>query len=133
MPNWTSNTVLIKGTQPELRAFREAVGSQDMPLDFDRIIPLPAALNRNDDNAVEAWCVQNWGTKWNARHTALSERRGRIEIGFNTAWSPPLPVIRKLLAIFPKLSFTCSWQTYDEYERYTIERIAIPKQLERYR
>ena len=47
------------------------------------------------------WCRENWGTKWNASD-------GRVEgdhIAFNTAWSPPIPVIVALAKHFPQYTF----------------------------
>jgi hypothetical protein len=57
------------------------------------------------------WCVKNWGTKWNAyriRPTDLVAFGDEAESGysFDTAWSPPLPVVKKASAMFPDLVFT---------------------------
>ncbi len=77
-----------------------------------------------------SWCVQNWGTKWNACRTEMTEPftidEGYIEICFDTAWSPPLPIFEKIFAIFPNLAFHCSWRNEDEPELlYSIEREII--------
>lgn len=48
------------------------------------------------------WSVENWGTKWNAYNCwTLEEGSGLTiddisDLGFQTAWSPPLNVIREL-------------------------------------
>jgi hypothetical protein len=44
------------------------------------------------------WCIPNWGTKWNAGDVVIGDvhvgpRSSRVKIKFQTAWSPPLPVI----------------------------------------
>lgn len=46
------------------------------------------------------WCCENWGTKWNAYsdHTIDDDT-----IIFETAWSPPIPVLTKLSETYPDL------------------------------
>ena len=57
------------------------------------------------------WCADNWGTKWNAiRVRDFKEEEsypeGCIEASFtfDTAWVPPIPVIRALAEKYPKVS-----------------------------
>lgn len=47
------------------------------------------------------WNIKNWGTKWNASDS--EEKGGKIT--FQTAWSPPVPVILATSKQFPKLEF----------------------------
>lgn len=47
------------------------------------------------------WCVNKWDTKWNAYNCwTLEDDFNKVEdfgdIGFQTAWSPPIAVIREL-------------------------------------
>ena len=56
------------------------------------------------------WCCDNWGTKWPASDVCVSPpaKCGRgfsIDIYFDTAWSAPIPVFRKMIKMFPKISF----------------------------
>ena len=60
------------------------------------------------------WCIDNWGTKWGFYDIELVEenyRKGKDDkwselfYTFNTAWSPILPVIKKMGEMFPKLEF----------------------------
>jgi len=52
------------------------------------------------------WCVENWGTKWNACEAYLYfHGENEVVYNFDTAWSPPLPVIRKASELFPSLEF----------------------------
>lgn len=74
------------------------------------------------------WCRDNWGTKWNAyslhvHWNTLPSCRGFdgggnidekttfdygcMAIVFETAWSPPRPVIHKMIEMFPRLSISC--------------------------
>lgn len=45
------------------------------------------------------WRLQNWGTKWDCYD--LSTDWGNNFIQFNTAWSTPVPVLKRLSEIFP--------------------------------
>jgi hypothetical protein len=75
------------------------------------------------------WSIANWGTKWNARGAELDDdciAEGYIEIRFETAWDAPQPLFEKMFAMFPKLSFDCSWQDEAEDQLHSIEHRAIP-------
>lgn len=57
-----------------------------------------------------SWACSNWGTKWN------SYDNGEWNIGvndasiyFETAWSPPMPVIHALSVKYPTLKFKISY------------------------
>ena len=56
------------------------------------------------------WCNDNWGTKWGICDAELIEDYGdELNYEFNTAWSPPEPVIIKMSKMFPKLKFTLTY------------------------
>lgn len=60
-----------------------------------------------------SWALANWGTKWNAYDCRLEFQAEKyVEFCFNTAWSFPEPVFRKLAKMFPTLTFECD--CYDE-------------------
>lgn len=75
-----------------------------------------------------SWACANWGTKWGACNptgtsgvspleelAAASEDsppRAQAEWGFQTAWSPPEPVMKKLSEMFPEVTFT--WDCIEE-------------------
>lgn len=89
-------------------------------LDFDKILPMPKALditasfgNARDEVLKEQyksnleefgyehwydWRVANWGTKWNSYDCTFNESG----MCFCTAWSPPEPVIKELAKITGK-------------------------------
>lgn len=53
------------------------------------------------------WRIENWGTKWNVKDDVdidLSETH--ISLAFNTAWTPPIPVIAALCKQYPEVSAT---------------------------
>lgn len=56
------------------------------------------------------WTVANWGTKWNAKCAKIERRASKpakasVKFTFDTAWSPPLPVIHAAATLFPTLLF----------------------------
>jgi len=58
------------------------------------------------------WCVANWGTKWPASRvevegpmTGYDEKTVEVVFHFDTAWSPPKPVIKKAAELYPALRF----------------------------
>ncbi len=62
------------------------------------------------------WCCEHWGTKWNAARAIINPERTeqweepgqqqcRVEVNFETAWSPPKPVIKRASELFPELRF----------------------------
>lgn len=53
------------------------------------------------------WSVANWGTKWNAAEAQIVKRdEKKVAFRFDTAWSPPIPVIKTLGEQFPKAKIT---------------------------
>lgn len=61
------------------------------------------------------WCFTNWGTKWDARRVSVGDikplrkengdARHRAKITFETAWTPPKPVIRRASELFQAVRF----------------------------
>jgi hypothetical protein len=56
----------------------------DTYLDFEKILPMPPEIED-----WYGWRDENWGTRSNSYEGNVTEEG----IGFNTAWSPPTPVI----------------------------------------
>jgi len=52
------------------------------------------------------WCVKNWGTKWGFVEVSDCAFSRSHQFWFDTAWSPPVPLIRSLGEQFPKLTFS---------------------------
>ena len=87
---------------------------------FHALLPIPADPKLYDDQKLDDgsviqpwynWNIANWGTKWNARDVSL-ERMGEGEAvyNFNTAWSPPMPIIDRLRKLFPTMTFFFRYQ-----------------------
>jgi hypothetical protein len=55
------------------------------------------------------WRITNWGTKWNAYDTEMDSCDGSAELYFNTANHGAVPLIKKLVEMFPDLEFSYSY------------------------
>jgi hypothetical protein len=135
MPNWCENDLTITGKPEELQRFLDFAkgidGGEETALDFNQFIPYPEEYRKLNEAAKEwrkqhpeapwtdrprdgynqggyEWCIENWGTKWTAMATIDEDydlEDGELVMHFDTAWSPPLPVIKKASELFPALQF----------------------------
>jgi len=139
MPNYCNNVVEIRGPAASVKPL------VDHKLDFMKIHPYPKALDitagrEGPDDSPEQkalvaaeesnldkygyknwydWCVNNWGTKWNAGGDNPDmmvdydyDEDGDTVIAlfqFDTAWAPPLGVLEKLMDTHPELSIECRY------------------------
>jgi len=119
MPNWCINDLTI--TAPT-NVIKEIVDSQ---LSLQKLFPCPrdlletsAPANYNDAEKAKinkekyghpdwySWQVANWGTKWDIGPlTGIYEDdnldgTSTINVGFDSAWSPPVSAIKKLYEKF---------------------------------
>ena len=135
MPNWCNNELVVSGKKKDVEEFCKKVRGDEAVLDFNKIIPYPKHFAKADAEAGKErkkglkkyseikdgynsggyeWCCANWGTKWNACNVIFEDRfnynnYNEIGIYFRTAWDPPLPVIKKIIELFPKLGFDFQW------------------------
>ncbi len=138
MPNYCENTLKVVGTKKDITRFANRVygkSEESASLDFNRIIPYPKKFERLDKAWQEEyektgefplwkngfnsggyeWCIENWGTKWNAMYVTrtantLADGLQEIIYTFDTAWSPPIPVVAKMAEMFPTLEFELFYQ-----------------------
>lgn len=81
-------------------------------LTFDRLVPTPTNIFQGDlssedekkygaENCWYEWRIKNWGTKWDAYEVDVQMfcDMGVMGIMFQTAWSAPLPCMKKLAEI----------------------------------
>ena len=115
MPNWTANTLELSGSKKATQKFLDMMGDV---FDFEKIIPMPDGLDNWRD-----WSIENWDTKWNACQCkpVEIEEYGAIEVRtlvyrFDTAWSTPEKVIRKVAKDWPDLEVSGGWvsEGYEE-------------------
>src|SRR6266478_2235736 len=64
------------------------------------------------------WSCAHWGTKWNACRAVIADESdialGCVRIDFNTAWDAPVPVLKKIVEMFPAIACECRWRHEDE-------------------
>jgi hypothetical protein len=128
MPNYCYNGLNIKTNTPKqfTKLIQGITNNSQQPLDFNRVIPVPEELMKtnapNNDNPKEMiakygfadWydfrCAK-WGTKWNACDVDLQlNSPTELTVSFNTAWSPPIPVIDKIAEMFPFASISLHYE-----------------------
>jgi hypothetical protein len=100
--------------------------------DFNKIIPMPESLritspaqetyldplNKAEKKTYEEnvkmyghgdwydWACDKWGTKWNSSSTQIDREEDYcLSFSFNTAWSPPMPILYALSEKYPLLRF----------------------------
>lgn len=60
------------------------------------------------------WCIQNWGTKWNAYGYEPDTDYGSADaLTFQTAWAGPHPILQRLSKMFPNIAFRHLWADED--------------------
>lgn len=107
MPNWCENDLNIyayAGGEEAEKQLKEVVAlfGEDGP--FQKIKPLPDAEKEN----WYEWHIANWGTKWDLDKDGTSiefDDACSAVISFDTAWSPPQPIVLELSRKYPKLEF----------------------------
>jgi len=85
MPNWCDNSLTVRHSEKS------------------KLDALESELSKGDDSQLLAhfrpyegewdygWCVENWGTKWDARVYGWERTADdTIFVSFETAWSPPI-------------------------------------------
>lgn len=133
MPNYCKNELFIEGQEKDIEEFLVS------DFDFNKFLPYPEHYHQMDkeyfdirisqdlENYISKWGtdkdgfnsggydwrVENWGTKWNVnkKDVKIEETDFGIKISFDTAWTPPSPVIVAMAKQFPKLDF---WLEYFE-------------------
>lgn len=118
MPNWCSNELTIVGKPKMLNKLLKQIATtqsegDEALFDFEKVVPMPTGADWYE------WRVENWGTKWNASDVMFlndgewSEKYddtcwegGDLVINFQTAWSPPVPVLSQLSKDNPKVTIT---------------------------
>lgn len=64
------------------------------------------AIDETGHKSWYEWQTACWGTKWNAYDWEVKARTpNRLEATFDTAWSFPEPIFKKLATLFPDLVF----------------------------
>ena len=60
------------------------------------------------------WAIGKWGTKWNAYgYDGYTDYSACDELTFQTAWSAPHPILKKLSEMYPDVSLKHQWADED--------------------
>lgn len=124
MPNWCENRLRIFGPEADLEKFKQqAIGQAPwlkekdwldpaVPLSFASLLAAPLQLiATKDTNALEKWQQANWGTKWEANNAELiDESDTQLSYGFDTAWSPPIELLKRISLDWPTLKFLLHYE-----------------------
>ena len=132
MPNWCDNDLYIEGPEADIRAFlgfaKGRMNEEELLLDFNKIVPMPKTVTTDmitepwlkamrltagqDGDLWYEWRLQYWGTKWQPQGVHIEEEKSddqdstrRVKMVFDTAWSPPKPIIVAASQLFPTLDF----------------------------
>lgn len=135
MPNWCNNQLDIIGSKEQLKKVLSLAvlvrkdGKKE--LNCNKLCPVPKELadtsspqnheelaqKNTDKYGYPDWysfCIANWGTKWTPEiHSieihSISETENALSISFDSAWSPPIPIVQILSKKFPKCFFTLNY------------------------
>lgn len=122
MPNWCSNHITVRGTDPaEIQRLADAFKDQRF---CNAVIPIPEELTNPDTGSYggpdadakdqlrasllekygfSGWydfCIAHWGTKWDVGdHSGgeISDDGLEFSASFESAWSPPVGVAQELV------------------------------------
>lgn len=130
MANYVLNKIHIEGPAEDIKNMmtKYADGMQHISgwnFYFDRIIPMPDNVYTGDLGPKEReeypgdqnwydWRRKHWGTKWEAIRPLWWELSDSdIYIQFETAWSAPFPIFKKMREDFEDLVFTFEYADED--------------------
>lgn len=135
MPNHVTNKLIVRGDATRVAAFlaQSAYASPTKKFSFRGFIPPPnhpdydtggcshphAYRDGEHEPNPNCWYVWNrlhWGTKWDCYDVKVSlQGEGLAEVRFDTAWSPPRPVVLKIAETFYDLDIDHTWMDEDTH------------------
>ena len=90
-PNWCSNNLSLSHKDPAMISRAKAAFEEGKF--FQEFVPLPEDKN----NDWYEWRIEHWGTKWDVYNGFIGmESAKELELGFDTAWSPPVAFYKKM-------------------------------------
>lgn len=114
MPNWCYNRLSAYGDKEEIARLKKFVQADDIdkpePFDFQKIVPMPQDMIEKieADSSYQDWYpwrMENWGVKWNCGDVQTDGTETQVDFMFDTAWTYPHEVYKKLSELFPTLDF----------------------------
>ena len=144
MPNHNNNQLTLASGEDLLSVLNPylieatSCGYTEYTFDFQKIIPMDKELCKGE--GWYDWCIQNWGTKWSGYDGRFNDEQ--TAFSFDTAWSPPLPIIKKLaeitgqtfvLGYIEQGNFFCGKYTAspeEDYDEFYDDIKSAPKELQ---
>jgi hypothetical protein len=130
MPNSCENDLKITGPVADVSVFLdhargEDEGGEPLVLDFTKFMPQPDPItpamirhpvyakwaeDHPEDELWYFWRLEHWGTKWQGWDFVVDGPEvwggeAVVTVSFDTAWSPPLPVVLAMSRRYPTLEF----------------------------
>jgi hypothetical protein len=133
MPNHVVNEIIFRNVGPDTQeTILTKILDQKYFVDFNLLVPTPLNIWQGNVGEIEekifgkktwyTWCIENWGTKWNAYGMDVDEKsvirtENTLTVIFKTAWSPPLPWV---VALFNAtgLPLEHNWMSEGENEGF---------------
>ena len=104
MPNWCSNKLVINaGSEAFVTHYTSLDENGQRYFDFEKVLPTPPQL-LNGDRWL-SWRIAHWGTKWNTSANTTDANDEWREVFFDTAWSPPIEILRLISEERPSIQF----------------------------
>lgn len=142
MPNWVYNNITIVNADPdELSKFIDHINTKPAFLDdeewtdqrefsFHSFVTLdrkyreeyktthgsgPEGPTGDTEHNWYNWNNANWFTKWDASGVDINYDGNSVNLYFETAWSPPIPVFQAIAQQFPNLVIDFRWEEEQGY------------------
>jgi hypothetical protein len=123
MPNWCDNHLRISGPAADIKAFKKkavghfpwdepAKGEEPNVLNFHSLVPIPKKVLKAGYNEAGCnWERENWGCRSGAfEASVVDEWECGVLYGFDTPWTPPLPLLAHLTQQWPTLTFVLDYE-----------------------
>lgn len=143
MPNWIVNVVNVYGKNMESN--EEVISFlkqhlKDNEFDFNTILESWDVQKEYKNEDVDLnWRVRNWGVKWNSLGNQYFDYEkirngptgvsGKISLVFETAWEPPLPLIKELILKHPELEITWDYYSFESMKFGTCSLDDVSKEV----
>lgn len=133
MPNWSYNHLKVSGKKDDLKKFVEKSlvkiidensGKESITFSINGTYPMPKELEgtpsptKNPSKELiekygaddwYTWRLNNWGTKWDTHSVTYECFDTEFYVDFDTAWSPPVLWLEKVMKDYPELIFDMDW------------------------
>jgi len=91
MPNWCDNTLTLSHSD------KTKIDALEAELQKGKDVEILKHLRPYEGEWDYGWCVENWGTKWDANVIDFNrENDNTIFVTFETAWGPPITLYEYL-------------------------------------